>query len=194
MQKSEQTDGDVKAVADVIRAQRPLPRRRAREPRRRCARLDAGRDARARSAREGRRDVPLGQRSDARRVRLPRPERASRATCLRISTSACSSPWTVPTSDASARSETGVDRAKLVVNVDHHHDNSRFGNVNLIVANASSTSEIVRDILRDLDVALTPGDRGRALRRPRHRHGALPVHEHDAEGAAARGRARRGGR
>jgi bifunctional oligoribonuclease and PAP phosphatase NrnA len=51
---------------------------------------------------------------------------------------------------------TGVDRAKLVVNVDHHHDNSEFGDVNLIVADASSTSEIVRDILRELDVALTP--------------------------------------
>src|SRR5260221_2289717 len=32
--------------------------------------------------------------------------------------------------------ETGVDRAKLVVNVDHHHDNSQFGDVNLIVAEA----------------------------------------------------------
>jgi len=51
---------------------------------------------------------------------------------------------------------TGVDGAKLVVNVDHHHDNSEFGDVNLIVAEASSTSEIVRDILGELDVALTP--------------------------------------
>jgi len=51
---------------------------------------------------------------------------------------------------------TGVDRAKLVVNVDHHHDNSQFGNVNLIVAEASSTSEIVRDILGELGVPLTP--------------------------------------
>jgi phosphoesterase RecJ-like protein len=51
---------------------------------------------------------------------------------------------------------TGVERAKLVVNVDHHHDNSEFGDVNLIVAEASSTSEIVRDILAALDVALTP--------------------------------------
>src|SRR5258708_9078773 len=41
---------------------------------------------------------------------------------------------------------TGVDRAKLVLNVDHHHDNSQFGDVNLIVADASSTAEIVRDI------------------------------------------------
>jgi phosphoesterase RecJ-like protein len=52
--------------------------------------------------------------------------------------------------------DTGVDRAKLVVNVDHHHDNSEFGDVNLIVAEASSTSEIIRDILGELDVALTP--------------------------------------
>src|SRR5918912_1988284 len=29
--------------------------------------------------------------------------------------------------------------APLVVNVDHHHDNSRFGDVNLIVPEASST-------------------------------------------------------
>jgi bifunctional oligoribonuclease and PAP phosphatase NrnA len=49
-----------------------------------------------------------------------------------------------------------VDRAVLVVNVDHHHDNSRFGAVNLIDDEASSTAEIVRDILRELDVALTP--------------------------------------
>ena len=51
---------------------------------------------------------------------------------------------------------TGVERAKLVVNIDHHHDNSQFGNLNLIVADASSTSEIIRDVLADLDVALTP--------------------------------------
>jgi phosphoesterase RecJ-like protein len=46
--------------------------------------------------------------------------------------------------------------ASLVVNVDHHHDNSRFGAVNLVVADASSTGEIVRDLLRELDVGLTP--------------------------------------
>jgi phosphoesterase RecJ-like protein len=51
---------------------------------------------------------------------------------------------------------TGVDAAKLVVNVDHHHDNSHFGNLNLIVDDASSTSEIVRDILGELGVELTP--------------------------------------
>jgi phosphoesterase RecJ-like protein len=49
-----------------------------------------------------------------------------------------------------------VEGSALVVNVDHHHDNSRFGDVDLIDADASSTAEIVRDILRELDVALTP--------------------------------------
>ena len=51
---------------------------------------------------------------------------------------------------------TGVDHAKLVLNVDHHHDNSRFGNLNLIDDEASSTAEIVRDVLHELHVALTP--------------------------------------
>src|SRR5215471_3992250 len=49
-----------------------------------------------------------------------------------------------------------LGRVKLVVDVDHHHDNSRFGNVNLIVADASSTAEIVRDLLGALGVELTP--------------------------------------
>ncbi len=46
--------------------------------------------------------------------------------------------------------------APLVVNVDHHHDNSRFGGINLVVADASSTGEIVRDLFAALDVELTP--------------------------------------
>src|SRR5918995_317242 len=49
-----------------------------------------------------------------------------------------------------------IDRAPLVLNVDHHHDNSRFGNVNVVVADASSTGEIVRDLLNELGVRLTP--------------------------------------
>jgi len=49
-----------------------------------------------------------------------------------------------------------VEGAAMVVDIDHHHDNSRFGEVNLIVDGASSTAEIVRDLLRELDVQLTP--------------------------------------
>ena len=44
----------------------------------------------------------------------------------------------------------------LVVDIDHHHDNSRFGDVNVIDANASSTGELLRDLFRELDVELTP--------------------------------------
>jgi phosphoesterase RecJ-like protein len=49
-----------------------------------------------------------------------------------------------------------IDRAQLVVNIDHHHDNSRFGDVNLIVADASSTGELLRDVFGALGVELTP--------------------------------------
>jgi len=49
-----------------------------------------------------------------------------------------------------------VERARVVLNVDHHHDNSRFGDVNLVVDDASSTAEIVRDIMAELDVPLSP--------------------------------------
>ena len=47
-------------------------------------------------------------------------------------------------------------RAKLVLDVDHHHDNTRFGDVNLVVPDASSTAEVVRDVLAELGVRLTP--------------------------------------
>jgi bifunctional oligoribonuclease and PAP phosphatase NrnA len=46
--------------------------------------------------------------------------------------------------------------APLVIDVDHHHDNTRFGAVNLIVPNASSTGEVLRDVFAELDVELTP--------------------------------------
>ena len=49
-----------------------------------------------------------------------------------------------------------VERARMVVNVDHHHDNTRFGDLNLIVDDASSTAEIVRDVLASLEVHLSP--------------------------------------
>jgi phosphoesterase RecJ-like protein len=48
-----------------------------------------------------------------------------------------------------------LESAPLVVDVDHHHDNTHFGAINLVVPEASSTGEIVRDLLRELDVSLT---------------------------------------
>lgn len=49
-----------------------------------------------------------------------------------------------------------LQRVPLSIDLDHHHDNNRFGTLNLIVPEASSTGEIVRDLLRELGVELTP--------------------------------------
>jgi phosphoesterase RecJ-like protein len=63
--------------------------------------------------------------------------------------------------DCANESRIGADPAALhaapfTVNIDHHHDNSRFGDVNLVVADASSTGEVLRDVFRELGVELTP--------------------------------------
>jgi bifunctional oligoribonuclease and PAP phosphatase NrnA len=44
----------------------------------------------------------------------------------------------------------------LVIDIDHHHDNSRFGSVNLVVPDASSTGEVLRDLFAALGIELTP--------------------------------------
>src|SRR5918995_1052886 len=46
--------------------------------------------------------------------------------------------------------------ARLVLNIDHHHDNTRFGDIDLVVADASSTGELLRDVFDELSVAITP--------------------------------------
>ena len=51
---------------------------------------------------------------------------------------------------------TAVERAPLVLNIDHHHDNTRFGDVNLVVPDASSTGEVLRDVFDELGIELTP--------------------------------------
>ncbi|MDQ2968742.1 MAG: bifunctional oligoribonuclease/PAP phosphatase NrnA [Actinomycetota bacterium] len=49
-----------------------------------------------------------------------------------------------------------LGRVPLSIDVDHHHDNTRFGQINLVVADASSTGEVLRDLFRELGVELTP--------------------------------------
>jgi phosphoesterase RecJ-like protein len=49
-----------------------------------------------------------------------------------------------------------LGRVPLSVDIDHHHDNTRFGRINLIDAHASSTGEVLRDVFRELGVELTP--------------------------------------
>jgi bifunctional oligoribonuclease and PAP phosphatase NrnA len=43
-----------------------------------------------------------------------------------------------------------------IINIDHHHDNTRFGDVNLVDVEASSTAEIVFQLAQLLDAKITP--------------------------------------
>jgi phosphoesterase RecJ-like protein len=43
-----------------------------------------------------------------------------------------------------------------ILNIDHHHDNTRFGTVNLVVPEASCTAEIVWQIGKQLGADITP--------------------------------------
>ena len=49
-----------------------------------------------------------------------------------------------------------TDGEHTVANVDHHHDNTRFGDINLVDTEASCTAEIVHDLAVLLDARLTP--------------------------------------
>jgi phosphoesterase RecJ-like protein len=55
------------------------------------------------------------------------------------------------------RNSAGVlrDGAHLL-NIDHHHDNTRFGTLNHVVPDASCTAEIVWDLMHGLDVSPSP--------------------------------------
>jgi bifunctional oligoribonuclease and PAP phosphatase NrnA len=46
--------------------------------------------------------------------------------------------------------------AEPLLNLDHHHDNTRFGTINHVVEEASCTAEIIWDLMPGLGVALTP--------------------------------------
>jgi bifunctional oligoribonuclease and PAP phosphatase NrnA len=43
-----------------------------------------------------------------------------------------------------------------ILNIDHHHDNTLFGTVNHVVADASCTAEIIWDLMKGLGVEATP--------------------------------------
>ncbi|HMT04941.1 MAG TPA: bifunctional oligoribonuclease/PAP phosphatase NrnA [Solirubrobacterales bacterium] len=48
------------------------------------------------------------------------------------------------------------DGGKLVVNIDHHHDNTEFGDLNFVDAGASCTAEIIYELAVLLDVKVSP--------------------------------------
>ena len=49
-----------------------------------------------------------------------------------------------------------LEQAPLTLDIDHHHDNTRFGDLNLVVGDASSTGEVLSDVFAELDLELTP--------------------------------------
>jgi len=48
-----------------------------------------------------------------------------------------------------------LKHAARILNIDHHHDNTRFGSVDHVVPEASCTAEVIWDLMRALDVELT---------------------------------------
>jgi bifunctional oligoribonuclease and PAP phosphatase NrnA len=54
-----------------------------------------------------------------------------------------------------AASLDGDGERPRILNIDHHHDNTRFGEVNLVVDDASCTAEIVWELMGDLGVEPT---------------------------------------
>jgi len=70
--------------------------------------------------------------------------------------------WTLLALDCGNEARLGPDHAELragfdrVIDVDHHHDNSRFGDVNYVDGHASSTAEILARVFDGLGVNLTP--------------------------------------
>jgi phosphoesterase RecJ-like protein len=47
-------------------------------------------------------------------------------------------------------------QARCIVNVDHHHDNTLFGDLNHVAPEASSTAELVWELMHDLGVQPSP--------------------------------------
>ena len=176
--------------------QRPLPRHLAREPRRRRARLAARDGPRARAARQGHRDVP--RRAGAAPGRVPVPgARAARARSGRARRT--SRERVLVAVDCASESRVGAEPGSSTRRRSRSTSTTTTttrasATSTSIVADASSTGGGARGRLPRARRRADAGDRRGALHRARHRHGPLPVREHDAEGASARGRARRGRR
>ncbi|HEX3242795.1 MAG TPA: bifunctional oligoribonuclease/PAP phosphatase NrnA [Solirubrobacterales bacterium] len=49
-----------------------------------------------------------------------------------------------------------TEGAHEIINIDHHHDNTQFGDLNLVDVDASCTAEIVYELAQLLEVRITP--------------------------------------
>ena len=69
--------------------------------------------------------------------------------------------WTLLALDCGNESRLGPDHEQLragfaqVIDVDHHHDNSRFGDINYVDGHASSTAEILARVFDGVGIELT---------------------------------------
>jgi phosphoesterase RecJ-like protein len=69
--------------------------------------------------------------------------------------------WTLLALDCGNEARLGPDHVEMragfdrVIDVDHHHDNSRFGDVNYVDGHASSTAEILARVFDGLGVEIT---------------------------------------
>jgi phosphoesterase RecJ-like protein len=48
-----------------------------------------------------------------------------------------------------------LQEGRRILNIDHHHDNTRFGTIDHVVPDASCTAEVIWDLMRGLGVELT---------------------------------------
>jgi phosphoesterase RecJ-like protein len=70
--------------------------------------------------------------------------------------------WTLLALDCATMRRLGRRHARViaaaatVIDVDHHYDNTRFGDINVVDGSASSTAEILLDLLEALGVGLAP--------------------------------------
>ena len=84
-----------------------------------------------------------------------------------------------------------LQQGRHLLNIDHHHDNTRFGTLDHVVPDASCTAEIVWDLMHGLGVRPTRGGGAGAVCGADHRHGAVHVREHRSARARDGGRADR---
>ena len=100
-----------------------------------------------------------------------------------------SSPSTVRKRAGSSSRELATPR-RSIVNIDHHHDNTRFGEVDLVVDDASSTAEVLADVFEASAWSSTPGARGpRSTSRSSPTRAAFKYANTTPEGPAPRGSA-----
>ena len=109
-----------------------------------------------RAARQGRRHVPRRATRRSRRVRVHAARRARARRCPTTRRARAARGRLREREPRSGPTRRSCSSAPFAIDIDHHHDNTRFGDVNLIVADASSTAEVLRDLFAELGVEMTP--------------------------------------